>query len=114
MSIDRFNDDNGYAGTNPADHDKYYYCFAGTDELPHPEDIAAENEYELVGLYLRVYTKLCQINKAITDNTSDNLDQNRRLGKLAEAHEAPLERWVEMARDYLPEWVDETLLGYYE
>lgn len=78
--------------------------------LPHPADI--ESDIELVGLYMKVYSRYVKVSKEITARISSDLDLNKRLGKLSEISEAPLERWLVRADDYMPDWFSHDLLNY--
>jgi len=97
-------------GSEPWLWDKYYYALP--DDLPDPEDVAAENEYELVGLYMRVYTRYCQVSKAITDHITGNPDVDQYLSALVTRNEEPLEKWLNRAVDFMPEWWNPELLTY--
>ena len=78
-------------------------------DLPYPADM---EEHELVGLYMEVYNRYVQVSREVTKRITGDLDQNARLDKLAAAFEQPLEKWIDTANDYLPEWFDPKLLNY--
>ena len=93
--------------------DKYFFDDGSVkwDDMPHPEDLWAENEYELVGLWVRMFSVLNQVSNNITAFTKKipmpmPSAQSKALGQLVASGEGRLENWVEHAKDYLPEWFD--------
>ena len=93
--------------------DKYFFDDGSVkwDEIPHPEDLWAENEYELVGLWIRMTVKLNQMSNQITALTVKlplplPPEQHTAIGEMVASTEGRLESWVESAKDYLPEWVN--------
>ena len=72
--------------------------------LPHPEDLASENEYAFVGLYIRVALAHASTANAITRSITGNPEQDVHLTNMVAAFEQPLEDWLHRADEHLPEW----------
>lgn len=90
------------------DDDKYFDTTGSLqDVMPHPGDI---EEYELVGVYVRAYQEYIRTttkNTALFEQTLPDLDQTRRAASLVLPYESRLERWLDNAREYLPDWFED-------
>lgn len=94
-------------GGNPDAADDRYHENFNDGKLPHPEDVVGQHgAYELVGLYMRVAIQCAKINDYILHQPSNNMDEIARIGAIAEAVVGPMERWLDSAAEFLPEWFD--------
>lgn len=94
-------------GGNPDAADDRYHENFNDGKLPHPEDVLGEyGPYELVGLYMRVLMQYVAVSEYILQQTSSDLDKNARLNKISEAVAGPMERWLDGATEFLPEWFE--------
>lgn len=68
-------------------------------DLPDPEDMAVENEFEFLGFYILMtqeYRRLGDANNALTHRS------------LSVEYESLIEQWLDRAQDWLPEWYNIT------
>lgn len=80
------------------------------ENLAAPEDLAAEDIHRFIGIYMEVYHSYVRVSKTVTNSINTHSDE--LVNRIALTFEQPLEQWLSVAEQFLPEWWDAKLLGY--